>query len=698
MKKLLFCLIFQSWIMAIAQYPITSINITMPANPAANTADWTTVMPPVMITAQAQMRNGRVPEELQECRILVTIKQGGSKKYGSYTQDNAPAAGFNSAVKNWSGGSVVDLIGKDINLPAGSYELCVQFFSHNTPAKPVSNEVCKTFTIADTKPGSYIQPVNISPVDKKTFSEKEGNLPITFRWTPLVPKPREPVVYKLRVWQLMQGHTGTQTMRTSQPVVTKDVENMTQAVVSGLYTGPCKPPYMCDFIWNVEAIDAQGKVLGTSEATEFGISTNASSATITNIFPEDKKQFSENDVQKDITFRWTPLEPKPRDPVVYKLRVWQLMQGHSGTQTMRTSQPVVTKDVENMTQAVVTGLYTGPCKPPYLCDFIWNVEAIDAQGKVLGSSDPTVFKIIIDDPSVGCFKLDTTQYKIVCNGFDEFGKPKYKLTNLILTNIGTNPGKTGLHNTSSTIGNFISPIGFSISGFSSTPSVVSPIPPSTSMIFGFDIIGASGTTATFIVNSTIVSPSNPNLYCDKTIGVTVDLPLCYCKDCDSAKLSLDNPSVSLTNASTGLFTATGSLNISGLPAVYGIEMQVQSYTYTATPAACSNGVTSVETSGVFNLSGSTINGSPVSMLNETVSSLSSTNNGVAKNIKITSTTPLPGIIPLYLIFGLPIPLTGLAADCCKMEYTICLRIRVYYDKERCNSCTFTYCFPAFTNK
>ena len=69
MKKLLFCIIFQWALIAIAQYPITSINITMPANPPANTSDWATALPPVMITAQAQMRNGQVPGDRKSTRL-----------------------------------------------------------------------------------------------------------------------------------------------------------------------------------------------------------------------------------------------------------------------------------------------------------------------------------------------------------------------------------------------------------------------------------------------------------------------------------------------------------------------------------------------------------------------------------------------------------------------------------------------------
>jgi hypothetical protein len=96
--------------------------------------------------------------------------------------------------------------------------------------------------------------VNVAPINGKSFSADEASQPITFRWTPLVPKPRDPVTYRLRVWQLMQGQDSTEAMRTNPPIVTKDVADITEATVSGIYTGPCRPPYLCDYVWTVEAI------------------------------------------------------------------------------------------------------------------------------------------------------------------------------------------------------------------------------------------------------------------------------------------------------------------------------------------------------------------------------------------------------------------------------------------------------------
>lgn len=43
------------------------------------------------------------------------------------------------------------------------------------------------------------------------------------------------------------------------------------------------------------------------------------------------------DLNDLVTFRWTPLVPKPKDPVTYRLKVWQLMQGQNGTQSMKTT-------------------------------------------------------------------------------------------------------------------------------------------------------------------------------------------------------------------------------------------------------------------------------------------------------------------------------------------------------------------------
>jgi hypothetical protein len=92
------------------------------------------------------------------------------------------------------------------------------------------------------------------------------------------------------------------------------------------------------------------------------------------IVTENQKEFKLDAVQS-VTFRWTPIVPKPAEPVTYRLKVWQLMQGQSGSQAMKTNQPIVTKEVTDISEVTVSDIYTGPCKPPYLCDYIWSVES-----------------------------------------------------------------------------------------------------------------------------------------------------------------------------------------------------------------------------------------------------------------------------------------------------------------------------------
>lgn len=95
----------------------------------------------------------------------------------------------------------------------------------------------------------------------------DASEPVTFRWTPLVPKPKEPITYRLRVWQLMQGQNGTQAMRSDAALVDKTVGD-SEVSVDNLLTGPCKPPYLCDFIWSVQTINSNGTT-GKSETGTF---------------------------------------------------------------------------------------------------------------------------------------------------------------------------------------------------------------------------------------------------------------------------------------------------------------------------------------------------------------------------------------------------------------------------------------------
>jgi len=240
-------------------------------------------------------------------------------------------------------------------------------------------------------------PANTLPQNNQQLGSNEAKQSIQFRWTPVVPKPRDPVTYRLKVWQLMQGQNGSQAMRTNQPIVTKDVADITEATVSGIYTGPCRPPYLCDFVWAVETRNAAGQISCTSEGTVFSVKEEAQPQQCpVNVFPEDKKKFTQREAKAPVTFKWTNTAT-PGASSAYKLRVWQLMQGQNASQAMKANNPIITRQVNNANEVTINGILTGPCRPPYLCDFVWNVDMIDASGKTLCSGEPTVYKIANND-------------------------------------------------------------------------------------------------------------------------------------------------------------------------------------------------------------------------------------------------------------------------------------------------------------
>lgn len=261
---------------ATGQNVISPISISLPNKLPANTAEWTSVMPPVMIIAQTKLINGKISPLVAESKILVGIKSGGNIVCANYTAQTAPLSNFTSATKTWTGANLMGLLGKDCTLPPGTYEFCVRFVSSNmAAANNIIGEACKSFTVEDSKTQTYSPPQNISPANEKKFTDAEIITPITFRWTPLVPKPNDPVIYRLKVWQLMQGQNSTQAMRTNPPIVTKDVDNISQVVVNNIYTGPCKPPYLCSYVWNVQALDKDKSIsFGVSEASSFKLLNN----------------------------------------------------------------------------------------------------------------------------------------------------------------------------------------------------------------------------------------------------------------------------------------------------------------------------------------------------------------------------------------------------------------------------------------
>jgi len=232
---------------------------------------------------------------------------------------------------------------------------------------------------------------------------------------------------------------------------------------------------------------------------------------------------------------------------------------------------------------------------------------------------------------------------------------------------------------------------------SPNPTLVTQIGVTTSTIsYCFEVTVGSGVTSIgFGLQGDDLDPSP--IECQPGVSQLFDeLPDCLCDDCEEIEVSFDDFTISPNGASGNQFNFNGNINVN-VP-IYGIEFQIQSYSYSAAPSACSEGVSSIEESGMILMPATTINGSTsLQLFNETVSGSPSSNNNATKDIKYTSDSPLTGSIPVNLTIGLPGPLSGLDPSCCIIDYRVCIKVKVFYEESNCKSCVFTHCFE-FNNQ
>jgi hypothetical protein len=231
--------------------------------------DWANTPGALLMVAQS------VPgARIRELKLVIQIRSNGSVVCGNMS-NNGMAVG-DLTTRTFTTSELTGTLAGCRELKEGSYTLCAQFFNIDKVA--VSQEICREFRVETPKAVDYSKPGNLFPADKAIIRPKDARI-INFKWTPVVPPPpNRDIVYRLRVWQLMQGQNPTQAMRSNPPVVNKEVNNQLQAVISDLYTGPCKPPYLCDFVWTVQATSKEGNPYGdnngTSEPTVFKIGNN----------------------------------------------------------------------------------------------------------------------------------------------------------------------------------------------------------------------------------------------------------------------------------------------------------------------------------------------------------------------------------------------------------------------------------------
>jgi len=386
-------------------------------------------------------------------------------------------------------------------------------------------------------------------------------------------------------------------------------------------------------------------------------------------------------VNKNPAFTWMHAV-KPRVEVSYKIRIVEIYPPEDSYTAMQNNPAWFEED------NIRTTVFQYPVSAREFPDsgmYAWQVIAFDPSGNPLGESE--VFSFSMRSASCGTVY---DSLSVDCMGWDEAtGFPKYSVT-VSLYNAPTTTPPTQCDAEYYDI-TTVPPNTGTITDINILP--LNLLPTTTgSFTFTYSPPNSSTTSVTFKVWGNWDDPDQ------NTVNNTFDpvsLPNCLCNDCDTLDLSFNNFVVTLQGTDGNQYNITGDV-ISTAP-VYGLEFQIQSFDYTAEPEACSNGVTSLEESGMFLIPSTTINGYPAQMFNETASGSANTNNNASKIVKYISTTAMTGNIPVNFTIGLPGPLPGLCVECCEISYKICIKVRVFYGEESCKSCTFIHCFE-FNNQ
>jgi hypothetical protein len=178
---------------------------------------------------------------------------------------------------------------KSGKLPAGTYILCVQLVAPIT-YQTLSEEKCRTFTIA-----SFQLPIPMMPANETILIIEKAKAAITFRWTPVAPRPAELMTYRVTVFEVLDNQTPMQALRSNQPLLAKDINGTTQFIWQpqlGLtmccmgdpdfdlrmkkdsgninHGDPDFDAYA--FIWTIQTLDSRGVPFGDGNINGDGIS------------------------------------------------------------------------------------------------------------------------------------------------------------------------------------------------------------------------------------------------------------------------------------------------------------------------------------------------------------------------------------------------------------------------------------------
>jgi hypothetical protein len=271
-NKILIAFFLLTKIVANAQL---TTNFVMSSRPSANLSEWAfkneTMTLIVSNVGATQSKDVKIRTSLKTAdgTEVASTDMSQAKVYvfrDGNTVLNA-AAVFPLEIQKFSG-KFQNSLNRTGKLPAESYTLCVEIVLATT-LEPQTPPRCRTFFVASAQ-----LPISLMPYNNQVLDATVANTAITFRWTPLVPRPQGAIRYRIQVFEVLDNQQPMQALRSNQPILDKEVFGSTQyiwqpqgilgfakeeivdsAIQKKGWNGLVKGK---QFIWSIQSLDASG--------------------------------------------------------------------------------------------------------------------------------------------------------------------------------------------------------------------------------------------------------------------------------------------------------------------------------------------------------------------------------------------------------------------------------------------------------
>jgi hypothetical protein len=232
MKHKILIALFLLFTVIVHAQPLT--NLIVNARPTATLSKWSITQGTITLVVNNQGGSGQGPTKRVKIKAILKASDGTEVSTTNMNLAQVVILPDGNSVYNAAvvfpleiqqfTGKYQKSLNRTGKLPADNYQLCVQLVEPTTYA-PLSLERCGSFYIAAAQ-----LPICMMPANEQELDITKARTAITFRWTPLVPKPQGATNYRLQVFEVLEHQTPMQALRSNQPLLDQIIIERTQFI------------------------------------------------------------------------------------------------------------------------------------------------------------------------------------------------------------------------------------------------------------------------------------------------------------------------------------------------------------------------------------------------------------------------------------------------------------------------------------